>query len=118
MRGFYHFEAWRMWADRTSNLYVPYLDENSGINELTNTLDIRDRIIEDLGEGTKLPGNMTQVGRFNKTVCQVFLAKALMHMYDDHESALELLSEVAESGTNPAGQKAGLEPRYRWPSGG
>jgi len=112
LRGFYHFEAWRMWADRTSNLYVPYLDENTGINELTNTQDIRDRIIEDLREGTKLPGNMTQVGRFNKTVCQVILAKALMQMYNDHESALELLTEVVESGTNPAGQKAGLEPRY------
>lgn len=112
LRGFYHFEAWRMWADPVSFLYVPYVDEYTKLKAITNTEDIRDRIIEDLTEGCKLPLNMAQVGRFNRTVCQVFLAKALMHMYEDHESALVLLSEVVESGTNPAGQKAGLEPRY------
>ena len=112
LRGFYHFEAWRLWADRESNLYVPYLDEYTKPNSFTNTEDIRARILEDFTEGTKLPLNMVQVGRFNRTVCQVFLAKALMQMYDDHESALELLSEVVETGTNPAGQNIGLEARY------
>lgn len=112
LRGFYHFEAWRMWADPVTFLFVPYVDEHTDLNTITNTEDIRDRIIEDLTEGTKLSLNMGQVGRFNRSVCQVFLAKALMQMYDDHESALELLSEVEEFGTNPAGQKAGLEPRY------
>ncbi|GAG85774.1 unnamed protein product, partial [marine sediment metagenome] len=75
LRGFYHFEAWRLWADRTSNIYVPYVDENTDQSELTNEEDIRDRIIEDLTEGTLLPNDMVQVGRFNKTVSQVFLAK-------------------------------------------
>jgi len=112
LRGFYHFEAWRLWADRESNLYVPYVDEYTKLNTITNTEDIRSRIVEDLTEGTKLPLNMVQVGRFNLTVSQVFLAKALMQMYEDYESALDLLSEVVESGTNPAGQKADLEPRY------
>ncbi len=81
-------------------------------DKLINTEDIRHRIIEDFEEGCKLPQNMNQAGRFNKSVCQVLLAKALMQMYDDHEAALELLSEVAENGTNPAGQKAGLKPWY------
>ena len=112
LRGFYHFEAWRLWADRTSNLFVPYVGEHSDLFALTNMEDIRDRIIEDLSEGTMLPLNMGQVGRFNLSVSQVFLAKALMQMSGDYEAALILLSEVVESGTNPAGQKAGLEARY------
>ena len=112
LRGFYHFEAWRIWADRGSNLYVPYANEYTRMDQLTNTEDIRDRIIGDLEAGCKLPLNMVQVGRFNKTVCQVLLVKALMQMYGDHETALELLTEVVESGTNPTGQKAALEPRY------
>ena len=29
LRGFYHFEAWRLWADRVSNKFVPYVDENT-----------------------------------------------------------------------------------------
>jgi len=112
LRGFYHFEAWRLWADRTSNLFVPYVDEHTGLLAPTNMEDIRDRIIEDLSEGTMLPLNMGQVGRFNLSVSQVFLAKALMQMFGDYDAALILLSEVEESGTNPAGQKAGLEARY------
>ena len=112
LRGFYHFEAWRLWADRSSNIFVPYVNENTDFSTLTNMEDIRERIIDDLTEGTKLTLNMVQVGRFNKSVSQVFLAKALMQMYGDYESALALLTEVVESGTNPAGQRAGMEARY------
>lgn len=112
LRGFYHFEAWRLWADKTYNRFVPYVDENADFSTLTNMEDIRERIIDDLTAGVNLPLNMVQVGRFNRTVSQVFLAKAYMQMYGDYESALVLLTEVEESGTNPAGQSAGLEARY------
>ncbi len=112
LRGFYHFEAWRLWADRTYNLFVPYVDEHTDFATLTNMEDIRNRIIEDLTQGTNLPLDMGQVGRFNRSVSQVFLAKALMQMFGDYYTALELLTEVDESGTNPAGQKAGLEARF------
>jgi hypothetical protein len=112
LRGFYHFEAWRLWADRTYNLFVPYVDENTDFATLTNMEDIRDRVIDDLLQGTRLPLNMKEVGRFNKSVSQVFLAKAVMQMYGDYHTALELLSEVEAGGTNPAGQRCGLEPRY------
>jgi len=112
LRGFYHFEAWRLWADRTSNIYIPYVDEDTDQSELKNDEDIRDRIIEDLTEGTLLPNDMKQVGRFNKTVSQVFLAKAQMQMYGDYATALTLLADVEANGTNPAGQSAGLEALY------
>lgn len=112
LRGFYHFEAWRLWADRDTYLFVPFQDEHTHPYKLNNTVDIRDRIVEDLKEGTKLPLNMLQVGRFNRSVSQVLLAKALMQMYEDYEAALEVISEVVAYGTNPTGQKAALEPRY------
>lgn len=112
LRGFFHLEAWRMWADMNSNLYVPYVDEYTDFDNLTNTEDIRSKIIEDLTEGTKLPNNMKQVGRFNRTVSQCLLAKAYMQMYRDFASALPILADVELNGTNPAGQKVGLEPCY------
>jgi hypothetical protein len=112
LRGFYHLEAWRMWADMNSHLYVPYVDEYTDFDNLTNTEDIRSKIIEDLTEGTMLPNNMKQVGRFNKTVSQCLLAKAYMQMYRDYSSALPILADVELNGTNPAGQKVGLEHCY------
>lgn len=112
LRGYYHFEAYRLWADRTSGKFVPYVDENTVQDELTNDVDIRDKIIEDLTAGTSLPLDMGQVGRFNKTVSEVLLAKAYMQMYDDYAAALPLLSDAEATGTNPVGQKAALETNY------
>ncbi|KPK80981.1 MAG: hypothetical protein AMS27_15930 [Bacteroides sp. SM23_62_1] len=112
LRGFYHFEAWRLWADRNTGAFVAYVDEHTTPVILTNTEDIRPNIIEDLTAGTQLPDNMGKVGRFNKSVSQVLLAKALMQMYGDYANALPLLADVEANGTNPAGQKAGLEIRY------
>ena len=80
LRGYYHLEAWRLWADRGSGMFVPYVDENTDPATVTNTEDVRDKIIEDLTAGTKLPNNMEQVGRFNKKVYEVFLAKAYINM--------------------------------------
>ena len=112
LRGFFHYEAWRMWADRDSNTGVPYVDENTNQSTLTNTEDIRPQIIDDMAEGTVLPDDMGQVGRFNKSVARVLLAKAYMQIYGDYAAALELLKEVETNGTNPIGQKASLEVYY------
>lgn len=111
VRGYYHFELWRMFADRATNMYVPYVDENTDQSVLVNDVDIRPMIIADLQAGTTLPEDMGQVGRFNSTVCQVFLAKAQMQMYGDYGAALTLLNQ-AVNGSNPAGQKAGLMDNY------
>lgn len=112
LRGVYHFWAWKLWADRSSNSFVPYVDEATDQATLTNTEDIRSRIIEDLTAGTSLDNNMKHIGRFNKTVCQVFLAKAQMQMFGDYSSALALLEQVESSGTNPAGGEIGLMDMY------
>ena len=106
LRGWYHFEAWRMWDGM-----VPYVDENTDQSTLTNTKDIRQKIIDDLTEGTTLPMNMVQVGRFNQTVSQVLLAKALMQMYHEYAEALTLLN-AASMGTKPDGTPIGLASTY------
>ncbi|MGB4293938.1 MAG: RagB/SusD family nutrient uptake outer membrane protein [Bacteroidales bacterium] len=105
LRGWYHFEAWRMWEK------IPYVDENTDLLNVTNTEDPRDKIIADLQEGTSLPNNMGQVGRFNGTVAKVLLAKALMQMKHDYATALTLLND-AKNGTKPNGEPIGLAPTY------
>jgi len=106
LRGWYHFEAWRLWEK------IPYVDEKTDQEVLVNTEDVRSKIIDDLTEGTKLPNDMKQIGRWNKTVSQVQLAKAMMQMNHDYAGALPLLQEAKTSGTNPKGEAVGLMPKY------
>ncbi|MEM6344970.1 MAG: RagB/SusD family nutrient uptake outer membrane protein, partial [Bacteroidota bacterium] len=106
LRGHYHLEAWKMWQN------IPYVDENTDQSTLTNTEDVSDQIIADLMEGTNLPNNMGQIGRFNGTVSQVILAKAYMQMKGDYASAKTLLDDVVASGTKPDGSAIGLEDKY------
>lgn len=104
LRGWYHFQAWRMWGGK-----VPYVDEKTDAANVTNTPDIRANIIADLTAGLNLPPNMGQVGRFNKTVVQVLLAEALMQMNKDYAGAQAQL--VAVTGGNVATTSAaGVKP--------
>ena len=105
LRGHYHIEAYKLWVN------VPYLDENTDPATVTNTEDIKTRIIDDLTAGLSLPTDMGQPGRFNKTVAQVLLAKAHMQLNADYASALTLLTS-AMSGTAPDGTAIGLEAKY------
>jgi hypothetical protein len=112
LRGWYHFELFRLFGDLNTGLYVPYVDENTVQGELTNDVDIKPMIIEDLQAGTNLDLDMGAIGRFNKTVSQVFLAKAQMQLYGDYAAALTLLSEVESSGKKPNGDDIGLAEKY------
>ena len=113
LRGFYHFEAWRLWASmKDFNQSIPYVTEETDIGKVNNRVDARGWIIDDLLAGTLLPQNMGQVGRLNQSVCQVLLAKAYMQMLGDYNGALSLLSDVDSYGTNPVGQKFELEAKY------
>ena len=82
------------------------------IRHVTNTEDIRAKIIADLTEGTNLPTDMDQIGRFNKTVCQVLLAKAMMQMNHDYAGALPLLVAVPKPVPNPMVHAIGLAATY------
>jgi starch-binding outer membrane protein, SusD/RagB family len=106
LRGWYHFEAWRMWE------MIPYVDENTDPVTVPNTEDVRAKIIADITEGTTLPLDMGAIGKWNKTVCQVVLAKALMQMNHDYAGALTLLQEVKTSGKKPNGAAIGLAPTF------
>lgn len=106
LRGWYHFEAWRMWEK------IPYMDENTDPYEVTNEPDVRGQIIADLQEGTALPENMGAIGKFNSTVSKVLLAKAYMQMNNDYNSARPLLEDVVANGVKPNGEAIGLDPNY------
>ncbi len=106
LRGWYHFEAWRMWEK------VPYMDEKSDPALAANTEDIRPKIIADLTEGITLDDNMGAIGKFNKTVSKVLLAKAMMQMDHNYAGALALLAAVKATGVKPDGSVIGLAPTY------
>ncbi|MFZ0280878.1 MAG: RagB/SusD family nutrient uptake outer membrane protein, partial [Bacteroidales bacterium] len=106
LRGWYHFDAWRMWEK------IPYLDEVTDPFTVTNSEDVKAKIIADLTEGTKLPLDMGAVGKFNKTVSQVLLAKALMQMTKDYAGALTLLNDAKATGKKADGTAIGLAPTY------
>jgi len=112
LRGWYHLEAFRLFGDLNTGMYVPYVDETTVQDELTNDVDIRPMIISDLQAGTSLALDMGAIGRFNKTVSQVFLAKAYMQLYRDYASALPILQEVVNSGKKPNGDDIGLSDKY------
>ncbi len=105
LRGWYHFEAWRMWN------MVPYMDELQDPKTVTNATDISDKIIADLTAAKDLPDNMGAIGRFNGTVVKVILAKVLMQTKHDYAGALALLN-VAKSGTKADGSAIGLQAKY------
>ena len=105
LRGWYHFEAWRMWK------MIPYIDEKTDAASATNTEDISSKIIDDLSAGIALTENMGSIGKFNGTVVKVLLAKVLMQMNHDYSAALVLL-EKAKDGTKPDGSPIGLAPTY------
>jgi starch-binding outer membrane protein, SusD/RagB family len=113
LRGWYHFEAYRMWAKADgSGTGIPFVEQDTDLQTLTNDVDVRPMILADLDQGRTLPNNMGQVGRFNGTVAKFLWAKAQMYMYKDYAAALPVLQDVADNGTNPVGQKAGLFPTY------
>jgi hypothetical protein len=105
LRGWFHFEAWRMWNK------IPYLDETTDLNTVKNDVDVRPMILADLNAGVNLPDNMGLIGKFNGTVAKVLAAKAMMDMYRDYAGALPLLT-AAQGGTKPDGSAIGLAPTY------
>ncbi|MEZ5071618.1 MAG: RagB/SusD family nutrient uptake outer membrane protein [Bacteroidales bacterium] len=111
LRGIYHFEAFRAFGKLTDGTGIPYLNEETDYATVTNTEDVRASIIADLQAGIALPNDMGQIGRVNKTVMQVFTAKAMMQMNHDYAGALPLL-QAAENGTNPVGDAVGLMDNY------
>lgn len=113
LRAWYHFQA------RITFGKVPYLDEvideqlTSGeIKGVPNDVDIYPKILEDAKYAYEnLPERMDGVGRINKWVAGAIYGKILMFA-KDYPTALTVLRNVVDNGTNPSGVKFDLNANY------
>ncbi|HET9487579.1 MAG TPA: RagB/SusD family nutrient uptake outer membrane protein [Chryseosolibacter sp.] len=112
LRGFYHFEAKRMWN------MVPYIDENTvkfddfSTAKVPNDQNIWPMIEADLQHAfDNLPEVQKQVGRVNKWAAAAYLAKAYLYQKKFAE-AKSLLEDIIANGTTAKGEKYALNPEY------
>ena len=106
LRGYYHFEAKKMWNK------VPYIDENTykpsnpESTKVPNTENIWPKIEADFKAAYDvLPVNQSQKGRANKYAAAAFLAKAYLFQ-NKYAEAKPLLDEIIAS------NKYQLTPTY------
>jgi len=107
LRGYYHFEAKRMWGN------IPYIDETAADpGKVPNNVDTWPMIEADFQHGIdNLTPTMPHVGRVNSWIAKTLLAKAYMYQKKFAE-AKPLLLDVYTNGVNPKGLKFGLNPKY------
>jgi hypothetical protein len=112
LRGYYHFEAKRMWNN------VPYIDETtvtfSDFNsaKVPNNQDIWPNIEADLKHAfDNLPETQAQVGRVNKWAAGAYLAKAYLYQ-NKFSEAKPILEDVIANGTTSDGLKYALNEEY------
>ena len=110
LRGFYHFEAKKMWNK------IPYADETityGGKNfKLENKSDAWPKIMADLDFAqNNLPVNPGAIGRINKWGAKSFYAKALLFQGKYAEARL-IFTDIITNGVNSNGVKYGLAPAY------
>lgn len=107
LRGYYHFEAKKMWNN------IPFVDETININnaKVANSTDWT-RIMEDLEFArTNLNALQDQVGKVNKWTAQAYYAKALLFQ-GNYEDALPILTDVIQNGVTATGTKYNLAPSF------
>ncbi len=109
LRGYYHFEAKKMWNN------IPYVDETITYEDqnfkVANTTDWT-RIMEDFDFArTTLPATQSQIGRVNSWAAQAFYAKALLFQ-GKHAEALPIFTDVINNGVTSGGIKYALAPGF------
>ncbi|MGZ8523473.1 MAG: RagB/SusD family nutrient uptake outer membrane protein [Chitinophagaceae bacterium] len=108
LRGYYHFEAKKMWNK------IPWVDEtiNSLNSKVPNTVDTWPKIMEDFDFArTNLAVKPDAVGRVNKWAAQVMYAKALLFQ-GDYAGARTILTDVIANGRTSGDLKYGLAPAF------
>jgi len=112
LRGYYHFEAKRMWKN------VPYIDEKTiNLNDFStakvpNTQDIWPMIVADLEHAyNNLPETLPQVGRVNKWAAGAYLAKAYLYQAK-FALAKPLLDNIIASGKTTGGLPYALNAEF------
>jgi hypothetical protein len=108
LRGFYHFEAAKLWKN------VPYVDETITYEaknyDVANPGPIWDKIKADFtAAAADLPETQPQIGRANKWAAEAFLAKTMMFNHE-YKDAYTLLKSIIASGKTSKGASYTLEP--------
>jgi hypothetical protein len=108
LRGFYHFEAKKMWNK------IPYVDETIGVTEakVANTADVWPKIMADLDFARNtLVAKPSAIGRINKWGAAAFAAKALLYQ-GKYAEAKAIFTDVINNGVNSSGTKFDLAPAF------
>ena len=110
LRGYYHFEAKKMWNK------VPFVDETITYEaqnfRVSNSEDIWPKIMADLDFARNtLPAIQTAVGRINKWGATAFAAKALLYQ-KKYAEARTLFTDIIANGVNSNGTKYNLAPAF------
>ena len=112
LRGYYHFEAKRMWN------MVPFIDENTvsftdfASAKVPNDQDIWPLIEADLEHAfNTLPETLPQAGRVNKWAAGAFLAKVYLYQ-NKFAEARPLLENIIDNGQTTNGQKYELHEDF------
>lgn len=104
LRGYYHFEAKKMWNK------VPYVDETITVENLRvpNTDDVWPKIMADLDFAQKnLTATKDAIGRVNKWAATAFYAKALLYQ-GKYAEARPIFTDVINNGVTTGGRKYAL----------
>jgi starch-binding outer membrane protein, SusD/RagB family len=109
LRGYYHFEAKKLWNN------IPYVDETVTYDaqnfKVANSTDWT-KIMEDLDFArNNLPATQSQVGRVNSWAAKAFYAKALLFQ-GKHAEALPIFTDVINNGVTSGGLKYALAPAF------
>jgi hypothetical protein len=108
LRGFFHFEAKKMWNK------VPYVDETIDVTNpnVPNSADIWPKIMEDLNFARNtLTATKDQIGRVNKWAASAFYAKALLFQ-GKYAEARPIFTDIITNGVNTSGTKYALAPEF------
>ena len=108
LRGYYHFEAKKMWNK------IPYVDETITVAtaRVSNAEDAWPRIMEDLDYARQnLMEKPNAIGRVNNWAAHVMYAKALLFQ-GDYTAARPILTDVITNGKNSAGTAYALAPAF------
>lgn len=107
LRGHYYSELKKMFNR------VPWIDENTEDVKQPNDTDIWPNIEADFQFAfDNLPGTQSDFGRANKWAAGAYLAKTYLYQHKFPEAST-MFSEVIASGTNSAGEKYDLVPKFK-----
>lgn len=108
LRGYYHFEAKKMWNN------IPYVDETINVStaKVGNTTDVWPQIMADLDFArTNLAVKPDAIGRINKWGAEAMYAKALLFQ-GNYAEARPIFADIIANGRTSGDVKYNLAPAF------